>query len=265
MADLTWETGIAEVLSDDVIIRGHRLSDLVGTVTYADMAFLLIRGSLPSDKERLTLEAILVSLADHGISPSTIIGRTLASCGVPVQTAMSGALLSIGDHHGGSGEEVARILVDLVVSSSDADLRERCDAFVADRRRRKEPVPGFGHPQHADGDPRAVAILSIAREHGVAREHCQALAAMGAALADSSGRETLRHPNITGAIAGVLMDLAFPWQAVRGVVLSARCLGMIAHVVEELHQGNTWRHAPSSAVHYIGPQPSDREVSEQTS
>jgi citrate synthase len=265
MADLTWETGIAEVLPDDVVIRGHRLSDLVGSVTYADMAFLLVRGSLPSADERHTLEAILVSLADHGISPSTIIGRTLTSCGVPVQTAMAGALMSIGDHHGGSGEEVARVLVDLVSDSSAGTLHDRCTAIVADRRRQRVQVPGFGHPQHVRGDPRAVAILTLASERGVAREHCQALAELGTALAESSGRPFLKHPNITGAIAGVLMDLDFPWQSVRGIVLSARCLGMTAHVVEELQQGNKWRHAPSSTVVYTGPQPEPSATPEDPS
>lgn len=254
MADLTWETSIADVLVDDVIIRGHRLSELVGSVTYADMAFLLIRGTLPTPSERPVLEAILVSLADHGISPSTIIGRTLASCGVPIQASMAGALLSIGDYHGGSGEEVARVLVELVGQGA-APLGDRCRQFVADRRASGSQVPGFGHPQHADGDPRAIAILEQARKHDVHGQHCLALEEIGTALAATTGRESLRYPNITGAIAGVLMDLGFPWQSVRGIVLSARCLGMTAHVVEETEQQNKWRHAPATSVTYTGPPP----------
>ena len=43
MGDIEWTTGIAKVDVDDVIVRGHRLSDLIGQVTYTDMAFLLVR------------------------------------------------------------------------------------------------------------------------------------------------------------------------------------------------------------------------------
>ncbi|MDF2444439.1 MAG: hypothetical protein JWR01_2642, partial [Subtercola sp.] len=31
MSDMKWQTSIAQVTKDDVIIRGHRLSDLVGS------------------------------------------------------------------------------------------------------------------------------------------------------------------------------------------------------------------------------------------
>lgn len=252
MSDMTWKTAIAEVQVDDVVIRGHRLSELVGSVTYSDMAFLLIRGSLPSDPERATLEAILVSLADHGISPSSIVARTLASCGTPVQASISGALLSIADWHGGSGEEVAKLLTSLA-TADEAALREACSTLVRDRKSRREQVPGFGHPQHTDGDPRARQLLRIATEHGVAATYCTALATLGAVLADATGRESLRQPNVTGAIAGILLDLGFPWTAVRGVVMSARSLGLTAHVVEELEQGNKWRHVSSGDVEYTGP------------
>jgi citrate synthase len=255
VSDLTWQTSIAEVHVDDVVIRGHRLSDLVGSVTYSDMAFLLIRGSLPSESERAMLDAILVSLADHGISPTTIIARTLASCGTPIQASMAGAMLSIADSHGGSGEEAAKILATLVadrqaVSHDDADpIDALVEAAVSGGRR----VPGFGHPQHPEGDPRARQLLAQAAELGVASVHTAALADLGEALAAGTGRPSLRSANVTGAMAAILLDLGFPAASVRGVVISARCLGLTAHIVEELDQGNRWRHAPADQITYTGP------------
>jgi len=80
--------------------------------------------------------------------------------------------------------------------------------------------------------------------------------ALGHALAEASGRESLRQPNITGALAAVMLDLGFPWTSIRGIVISARSLGLTAHVVEELEQGNKWRHAPSEQVEYTGTLPS---------
>jgi citrate synthase len=249
VSDLTWQTSIAEVHVDDVVIRGHRLSDLIGSVTYTDMAFLLIRGSLPNESERAMLDAILVSLADHGISPTTIVARTLASCGTPIQASMAGAMLSIADSHGGSGEEVARILATLVADPGADPVDAVVEAAVSSGRR----VPGFGHPQHTEGDPRARQLLAQAAELGVAGVHSAALADLGEALAAGTGRAFLRSANVTGAIAAILLDLGFPAASVRGVVISARCLGLTAHIVEELSQGNTWRHAPADQITYTGP------------
>lgn len=255
MSDMNWRTAIAQVTADDVIIRGHRLTDLVGSVTYADMAFLLMRGDLPTRPEREMLDAILVTLADHGISPTTIVARTLASCGTPIQASMAGATLSIADWHGGSGEEVGQILTSILDEADGADLAEACDRLVADRRLRREQVPGFGHPQHTGGDPRAIQLLGLAQSFGVTGRFCAALDVLGTSLADSTGRESLRRANVTGALAAILLDLGFPWRSIRGVVIAARSLGLTAHVVEELEQGNRWRHAPADSVEYTGPLP----------
>lgn len=252
MGGIEWTTGIAKVEADDVVVRGHRLSDLIGRVTYTDMAFLLVRGSLPTQSERAMLDGVLVALADHGISPTTIVARTLTSCGTPIQASMAGAMLSIADWHGGSGEEVARILDDLT-AETDESQRAVCDAFVEARVAARIPVPGFGHPQHSDGDPRARQLLELASTLGVAGDHCQLVVVLGQALAARTGRPQLLLPNVTGALAAILLDLGFPWRSIRGIVIAARSLGLTAHVVEELEQGNRWRHAPADAVEYTGP------------
>ncbi|MCU1480473.1 MAG: hypothetical protein JWQ19_1259 [Subtercola sp.] len=267
MTDMTWTTAIAEVTVDDVIIRGNRLSDLVGSATYADMAFLLIRGDRASDAERRMLDAILVTLADHGISPTSIVARTLASCGTPIQASIAGAMLSVADWHGGTGEAVGQILARLLASSDPLGsgqnagsvdgraLSEECDRFVAGERALKQQIPGFGHPQHTGGDPRAIQLLDLARSLGVAGRNCEALVVLGLSLEKATGRPALRSANVTGALAAVLLDLGFPWQAIRGIVISARSLGLTAHIVEELEQGNKWRHVPAELVTYTGAMP----------
>jgi citrate synthase len=256
MADMNWSTAIAEVHTDDVVIRGHRLSELVGSVSYADMAFLLIRGDQASPAERSMLDAILVCLADHGISPTTIVARTLTSCGTPIQAAMAGAMLSVADHHGGSGEEVGAILAEIIQAAGDGQdatiVAAVCDEIVLTRRAARRQIPGFGHPQHTGGDPRAIQLLGLAASLGVAGTHCDALDALGAALERATGRENLRRANVTGALAAILLDLGFPWQSIRGIVIAARSLGLTAHIVEELQQGNKWRHAPADTVQYTG-------------
>jgi citrate synthase len=257
VSDMTWETSIADVQVDDVIIRGHKLSDLVGSASYSEMAFLLIRGSLPNGPETAMLDAILVSLVDHGISPAAIVARTLASCGTPIQACMAGAMLSIADWHGGSGEEVAKILASIVADrgAMAPDAVDPIDALVEASSDGGQRVPGFGHPQHTNGDPRARQLLTLATQLKTAGIHTAALMDLGEALAARTGRSSLRVANVTGAIAAILLDLGFPWASVRGIVISARSLGLTAHIVEELDQGNKWRHAPADQVTYTGPTP----------
>lgn len=261
MTGLKWETAIAEVQEDDVVVRGHRLSELVGKTSYVQMTFLLIRGALPSAAEESMLNAIMVSLSDHGISPSSTVARMLASCGTPFQASMAGAMLSIADWHGGSGEQLGRALHGLVddAQASAHGLENRlADAASAHVQRSSaagERIPGFGHPQHKDGDPRAGQLLRMATELGLEGQHVLALRSLGAALATQTGRAHLGKPNVTGALAAILLDLGFPWQSIRGLVISSRTVGLTAHIVEEMQQGNKWRHVPASDVTYTGPRP----------
>jgi citrate synthase len=250
MSDMKWRTSIAEVRKDDVIIRGYRLDDLVGRLNYTEMSLLILTGDLPSPEQTAMLDAVMVTLSDHGISPSTIVARTLASTGSPVQGSIAGGVLTIADHHGGSGEQLAQLLLPIL---SSRDLDASCRRLVEDARLDHRQIPGFGHPQHPDGDPRARRLLNMAYELGVAGDAVAALDALGAQLAVSTGRTSLRQPNITGALAAVVLDLGLPWQSIRGLVIASRSVGLAAHVAEEMMQGNRWRHAPATDVTYDGP------------
>jgi citrate synthase len=246
-----WSTAIAEVRHDDVLIRGYRLTELIGTISYIDSVFLVHTGELPTSGQRRVLDAIFVSLIEHGISPTTIIARTLASCGTPMQASLSGALLSIADWHGGSGEQLGGVLADLVsLSENDNDLAARTAELVSVYRAQRRRFEGFGHPQHPDADPRASQLFAVADEAGVSGRHVAAARMLEAEIERSSGRRLAL--NVTGAIAALLLDLGFSWMAIRGMVIAARASGLVAHVVEEREQGGTWRHVPGDRVTYTG-------------
>src|SRR5919109_2899591 len=70
---LEWETSISRVVSEgaeeEVIVRGHRLSDLIGRISFAEMMFLLLRGDLATPAHACVLDALLVAWAEHGIAP----------------------------------------------------------------------------------------------------------------------------------------------------------------------------------------------------
>jgi citrate synthase len=247
-----WKTGIAEVANDDVVIRGYRLNELIGRITYIEAVFLILTGELPDAPRQKMLDAMFVSVADHGISPSTVISRILASCGTPLQAAVAGGILSIAEYHGGAGEELAHLLVDSVESAkSSEELAATLRGIVIQRRDDRLPLEGFGHPQHPSGDPRARRLLDIAAELGVAGVYTAALRELEAVVSSERGKPL--HVNINGAFAALLLDLGFPWQSIRGFVIAPRTIGLVAHVVEEIAQGNRWRHAANQSVEYTGP------------
>jgi citrate synthase len=257
-----WTTAIAEVRAGDVLVRGYPLSDLIGRVTFAEMAHLVMLGELPPPGKARMLDAIFVTLIEHGISPSTMIVRMLASCGTPVQAGLAGGVLSIADYHGGAGERLGQ-LIDEVVREAGGDepsTRDSLRRHVAEHRARNEPLEGFGHPQHPDGDPRSHLLIGLAGELDVAGPHVRALEILAEEL--SAALQRPMHANINGALAVIFLDLGFPWRAFRGLVVGPRTLGLTAHYLEEVEQRGRWRHAASNRVEYTGP--AERSLSEPT-
>ena len=61
-----WRTSITRIESNKISTRGYSLEDLIGTLSFPEMVYLLIIGNFPSKKESRMLEAILVSFCDHG-------------------------------------------------------------------------------------------------------------------------------------------------------------------------------------------------------
>src|SRR3981081_1903068 len=102
---------IAYSSADRIVVRGHDLVDLIGNVALGDMAFLELKGRLPTAQESAVFNAIAVTLVEHGIPPTTIAAR-LTYLGAPesLQGAVAAGVLGLGSRFGGSVEDIARIL-----------------------------------------------------------------------------------------------------------------------------------------------------------
>ena len=126
----TWRTGIAEVVSTDteeeVIIRGRKLSDLTGSVTFAEMMYLMFTGNLPTAPQARVLDALLVASVEHGIAPPSMIARCFASYGTTIQAAVGGGIMAFGDRMGGLGEQLAKLMSERVtaISGDPASISE---------------------------------------------------------------------------------------------------------------------------------------------
>jgi citrate synthase len=86
---LDWETSISRVVSEgaeeEVIVRGHRLSELIGRISPAEMMFLLLRGDLATPAHARVLDALVVAAAEHGIAAPSMVSRCFASYGTNIR------------------------------------------------------------------------------------------------------------------------------------------------------------------------------------
>ena len=256
----SWETGISKIEPNDVIVRGERLSALIGNTSFAEMMYLVLAGKRASRGQARVLEALLISVMDHSVAPSSTVARLLASYGVPIQVAVAGGAMTFGDIQGGAGQQLARSLQSVVErASADGDLTDEtlqraAREMVADSRARRSPLEGFGHPQH-DPDFRTPILLDIAREEGVYSHHCALLTHLENELAESVGRRI--GANVDGASAAILLDLGLHPDVARVLIVTPRTVGLAAHYLEEVEQGNTWRHVPADQITYTGSLPDD--------
>jgi citrate synthase/citryl-CoA lyase len=234
------------------LIRGYDLNELIGRVSFSEVLYLIQRGELASKGQARMIDALLVSVADHGIAPSSTVTRFLSASGVPVQVAVAGGLMTFGDIHGGAGESCARVLQESVAHAREQgqSLRDCADVLVAEYRAQRKALDGFGHPQHPSGDPRVARLFEVAEETGVAGDHVALQRELEGALQRATNR---RIPiNIDGAMASIISDLGFDYRYARPFMITARAVGLSAHALEEIDREGGWRQIPLSEVTYDG-------------
>jgi citrate synthase len=228
-SELAWST------ADRIVVRGHDLVEqLIGKVSLGDVAFLELKGRLPTPEESTVFNALAVTLVEHGMTPSAIAAR-LTIFGAPesLQGAVAAGLLGMGDRFGGPVEGAARMLQEALLDAKpDADLRAIAKQIVGSHKERKQPVAGLGHPVHTDVDPRAPKLFAIAAENGLSGRHVELIRL----VSDEASRSYSRPlpVNATGAIGAIASELGIPWRVCRGLAVMARAIGLVAHIQEEL-------------------------------
>jgi len=168
------------------------------------------------------MSAALVLLADHELAASTLAARAAASVRAdPYAVVGTGLGAMSGALHGGAslGAEI------LMAASSGPDDVPR---VVAERLRRGEKVPGFGHFVYRGGDPRAVVLLDLVRR---AAPKSGQLAVADAMLAEVR-QKSLPEPNIDFALATLAGVAGMVRGAGEAIFAVARTAGWIAHALE---------------------------------
>ena len=253
-----WQTSICQVINRDgddrVIVRGHDLNDLIDSLSFAGMMFLMLKGEMPTNEQTRVLDALLVASVEHGIAPPSMISRCFASYGTSIQQAVGGGIIAFGDRMGGLGEQMAKMMAETLsdtagdLSIDEDALRTKAAKIVAAYKAAGERVPGYGIPLHG-ADPRAPKVLGLARDNGVHGIYCRFGEILGEELAKARGGRDIPM-NLDGVGACVVLDLGFSWEATRLFLLTPRSVSMGAHYLEERSQDSTWRHIPADQITY---------------
>jgi len=231
MGDDNWlRSAIGKSTPDTITVRGRDLAtELMGRVTFTELAFLLTADRMPSPGETRLFDAALVALADHGLTPSVLAARlTWTGATESLQGAVAAGLLGAGNVFLGVVDDTARFLAAILADPTEGAVERALQAEIDAGRR----IPGLGHPVHKVEDPRTPRLYGIAEEAGIPLPHLTLLRIVAEVHAAATGKSL--PINGAGAAGAAFADLGFPPAIVRGFALLARTAGLVGHLAEEM-------------------------------
>ena len=210
-------------------------SELLGHVNLGDMGFLELTGRIPNANESRMFNAMVVTLVEHGMTPSAIVARlTYAGAPESLQGAVAAGLNGLGTVFVGSIEGAAKMLYEALPNGhekQDSDSNAIALATAQSFQSKGLIVPGIGHPIHKPIDPRTPRLFELARETGFDGPYLGLMQAISEQAAKLSGK-TL-PVNATGAIGALCCEMGFDWKISRGLGVMARAVGLVGHILEE--------------------------------
>lgn len=236
-----WTTGIIDIQPGRITVRGEPIEQLMGSVSFVEMIWLMVRGTRPSRAQARLLEIALVASVDHGPhAPSIAIARMSTTCGVDLNTAMASAIGVLGDVHGGAGQQCMMLFEQIRNEPGNETnlpgaVETALTRFIAEHGK---IIPGYGHRFHPV-DPRAEPLMSAvkvaAAEGAVSGRYVTIAREVAASIQRRTGKPI--PMNIDGATAVVFAELGFEPPLCRGLFILSRAVGILAHAWEQMQQG----------------------------
>ncbi len=188
------------------------------------------------------LNTALVLSADHELNVTALTVRSVASADAsPYGAVNAGLSAARGRRHTGSTARIAALL-------REAGRPDRFRTTVADRRRRGDTVPGFGHRLYPEGDPRATVLME-----GLKSERPEAEGTAFARVAQEVGPDLLdRPPAFDFALVALGEALSLPPRAPLMLFVLGRTVGWVGHMLEQYEEEQVLR----PRAQYTGPSPS---------
>jgi citrate synthase len=221
----------------EAILRSEAIS------VFATLASSLVGGRSATDPLHIALAVAwdragaadiirraLVLLADHELNASTFANRVTVSTGAALSAGVLSGLATLsGPLHGGAGKAAQALAVEAKAMGAEAAVLARLGQGV--------PLPAFGHQLYPDGDIRAAALFG----RFTPPEHFAALHA-------AAYKITGERANIDFALAALTDAYDLPTEAPLVLFSLARCVGWLAHGLEQSSKGHMIR----PRAHYVG-------------
>ena len=216
------------------------------TMDHAAHFLYSITGEKPSIASAKLMNTDMVLHAEHGSNASSFTARVVTGTDADLHAAMTAAIAALsGSAHGGAAENVMRMAQEIGDPANAA-------AYVADKRKRREPVMGFGHRVYRTEDPRARHLrdggAQLSREMGQP-QWFDILQAVVAAMAPY-GRHGVNvnvdfYAGVIYFLQGIPEDLFVP------IFAAGRIPGWAAQIMEQLENNILIR----PLTLYAGPAP----------
>lgn len=192
---------------------------------------LVAHWRLPQGSADLMRQALVLS-AEHEMNLIALAARQLSSVGASLGASVMGSLCYLGAAFNGGDSACVEALWDEVMAQPDPE------AALAARLDRGEALPGFDHLYYPAGDPRALALLALVEPSG-------APLPMVAAV----DRLTGWKPSLDFGLVALRRALGAPREASTVMLMAPRCVGFIAHALEQRRSGDRmWVRS-----RYVGP------------
>ena len=186
-------------------------------------------GIQDSAEIRAALNAVMIWCADHELSAPAYTARVIAATGAGLHACLIGAISAHSGSMLGGGCDRAEEFI--LSQPAPQHMREMIAATHHGAR-----LPGFGHALYPQGDPRAAALLAIARRLAPphALDHLQEMQEM--ALAEAG-----LQPSLELGLVAISLALGLPRRSAANLWAVARSVGWVAHVIEQRLSGGTIR------------------------
>ncbi|MEY9864227.1 citrate synthase [Catenulispora sp. GAS73] len=263
-----WKSNIAWKNRDRIVVRGYDVNELTGNLNFGQMLFLVLKGELPTEAQAKITNAMMVSLAEHAMSPSSATVRFATSGGAELNGAVSAGVAAIGRLHG-TADRPANMFIGVEKRAEDEGIpmKEAAALTVQEMRARRENMPGYHHAQHIR-DPRTARLLELSDKWGISSTYVAIARAMENATEAVFGRRLwLNGPGAMGCIG---LDAGYSPLEMKAMFITARTLSLCAHSIEESTREKGWRASENSdmvqplSLQMQGPDwydgPEDREL-----
>lgn len=250
-------TDIGSSTPDSITVFGRDFTtEILGHLSFGDMAFLELTTRTPTPSESIMFNAMLVTLVEHGLTPSSLVAR-LTILGAPeaLQAAVAAGLCGLGTVFVGSIEGTAKMLYSAMQTPDPAvDVAAVARSVVDEFEAGREIVPGIGHPFHKPIDPRTPRLLELARQTGFDGPYVALIQAIATEAERRKGKSL--PVNATGVLGALCCEMGLDGRICRGLGVMARAVGLVGHILEELRSPiarQVWLDTEKAATSHVVP------------